>query len=193
MSHIRRLPAAFVLAVAFPAFGVGLTAAKVSYFSVEVTPRAPTAGELITVIVRLWNDRAHTIPADWAPPHEALDEMVGFVSDDQVIGVDLTRAEDGTYRGTATLPAGSWTMVPFPDSAGTSEPVPGYQAPIALTVTAASPSMLPLVVGAIGAAGAGVAVFLSRSRRRSDVTQEIRQPANARRLPPPGRRRPGPG
>jgi hypothetical protein len=156
---------------------MGLAAAKVSYFSVEVTPQAPRAGELITVVVRLWNDPAHTIPADWELPAEVMDDMVAFVSDDQRIGVDLTRAEDGTYRGSATLPAGAWTMVPFPEGARKSEPVPGYQAPIALTVSAASPSMLALVIGAIGAAAAVVAVLFGRHRRRSHRTQEIRQPA----------------
>jgi hypothetical protein len=176
MSLMRRLLAAFALAAAFLAFGVGLAAAKVPYFSVEVTPQAPTAGEVITVVVRLWNDPAHTIPADWALPAEVVDDMIAFVSEDQTIGVDL-RAEDGTYRGSATLPAGSWTMVPFPEGARMSEPVPGYQAPIPLTVSAASPSMLALVVGAMGAAIAGVAIFLGRRRRRANLTQEIRQPA----------------
>jgi len=178
MSLMRRLPAAFAIAAVFLAFGVGLAAAKVPYFSVEVTPQAPSAGEVITVVVRLWNDPAHTIPApaDWALPAEVVDEMVAFVSEDQTIGVDL-RAEDGTYRGSATLPAGSWTMVPFPEGARMSEPVPGYQAPIALTVSAASPSMMALVVGAMGAAIAGVAIFLGRRRRRANLTQEIRQPA----------------
>jgi hypothetical protein len=176
MSHIRRLPAAFVLAATFLAFGVGLAAAKVPYFSVELTPQTPSAGEVITVVVRLWNDPAHTIPADWALPAEVVDDMIAFVSEDQTIGVDL-RAEDGTYRGSATLPAGSWTMVPFPEGARMSEPVPGYQAPIPLTVSAASPSLLALVVGATAAAVAAVAVFLGRRRRRSHVMQEIRQPA----------------
>jgi hypothetical protein len=157
---------------------VGLAAAKVPYFSVEVTPQAPTAGEVITVVVRLWNDPAHTIPApaDWALPAEVVDDMIAFVSEDLTIGVDL-RAEDGTYRGSATLPAGSWTMVPFPEGARLHEPVPGYQAPIPLTVSAASPSMLALVVGTTAAAVAAVAVFLDRRRRRSHVMQEIRQPA----------------
>jgi hypothetical protein len=178
MSLMRRLPAALVIAAALLAFGVGLAAAKVSYFSVEVTPKAPSAGEPVTVVVRLWNDPAHTIPADWAPPEEVMDDMVAFLSEDQKIGVDLTRAEDRSYRGTATLPAGSWTMVPFPEGARMREPVPGFQTPIALTVTAASPSMLPLVVGAAAAAIAAVAVVFGRRRRRSHHRkQEIRQPA----------------
>jgi hypothetical protein len=172
---MRRLPAAFVIAAAFLAFGVGLAAAKVPYFSVEVTPQAPTAGEPVTVVVRLWNDPAHIIPAAWAPPQEVMDEMVAFLSEDQRIDVDLTRAEDRSYRGTATLPAGSWTMVPFPEGARMRKPVPGYQTPIALTVSAASPPMLPLVVGAAAAAIAAVAVVFGRRRRSHHRKQEIRQ------------------
>ncbi|HTE64860.1 MAG TPA: hypothetical protein VK736_01210 [Candidatus Binatia bacterium] len=174
---MRRLTAAFATAAACLAFGVGPAAAKVPYFSVELTPPAPSAGEPVTIVVRLWNDPAHTNPADWAPPEEVMDDMVSFRSEDAMVRVDLAQAEDGSYRGTVTLPAGSWTMVPFPDGVELGEPIPGFQAPIALTVTAASPSMLPLVVGATAAAIAAIAVFLGRRRRRSHRTRQIRQPA----------------
>jgi hypothetical protein len=175
---MRRLPAAFVIAAAFLAFGVGLAAAKVSYFSVEVTPQAPSAGEPVTVVVRLWNDPAHTIPADGAPPEEVLDEMVAFHSEDAEVRVDLWRKfEDGSYRGTVTLPAGSWIMVPFPDGVGPREPIPGFQTPIAVTVSAPSPWFTPLALAATIAGVGAIAAVLGRRRQRSPQAQEAPRPA----------------
>jgi hypothetical protein len=177
LSSIRRLPAAFALAMALLAVGAAPAAAKFPYFSVELTPPAPSAGEPVTVVVRLWNDPDHTIPADWAPPDEVMDDMLAFLREGEKVGVELTRAADGSYRGTVTLPAGALTMVPFPERAGRGEPIPGFQAPIALTVMAPSPSILPPVVVAGGAGIAALAVVVGRRRQRSPLAREIRQPA----------------
>lgn len=173
---MRRLPRALALVAALLAFGVGPAAAKVSYFSVDVTPPAPTAGEPITVVVRLWNDPSHTLPADWALPHEVMDEMVAFQSEDAEVRVDLALLEDGSYRGTVNLHAGSWTMVPFPDGVGLGEPIPGFQAPIAVTVSAPSPWFTPLALAATLTGVGALAVVFGR-RRRSPRADESRQPA----------------
>jgi hypothetical protein len=177
MSVLRRLSAAVALAAALLAFVVGPAAAKVSYFSIDVMPPAPTAGEPVTVVVRLWNDPAHTLPADWALPDEVMDEMVAFQSEDAEVRVALTQFEDGSYRGTVTLPAGSWTMVPFPDGVGLGEPIPGFQTPIAVTVSAPSPWFTPLALAATLAGAGAIAAVFGRRRQRSPRAQEARQPA----------------
>jgi hypothetical protein len=177
MSRMRRLASAFAFAAALLAFVGGPAAAKVSYFSIDVTPPAPMVGEPVTVVVRLWNDPAHTILADWALPHEVLDEMVAFQSEDAEVRVDQWQFEDGSYPGTVTLPAGSWIMVPFPDGVGPREPIPGYQTPIAVTVSAPSPWFTPLALAATIAGVGVIAAVLGRRRQRSPQAQEAPRPA----------------
>lgn len=177
MSRMRQLACACAIAAALAVFVGGPAAAKVSYFSIEVTPPAPTAGEPVTVVVRLWNDPAHTLPADWALPDEVLDEMVAFQSEDAEVRVDLWQFEDGSYRGTVTLPAGSWIMMPFPDGVGPREPIPGFQTPIAVTVSDASPRFTPLALAATLAGVGAIAAVFGRRRQRSPRAQEARQPA----------------
>jgi hypothetical protein len=145
------------------------------------------------VVVRLWNDPAHTLPADWALPGEVLDEMVAFQSEDAEVRVNQWQFEDGSYRGTVTLPAGSWTLVPFPDGAGAREPIPGFQAPIAVTVSApvahtvsapiattnsnAVPWFAPLAIGIALAGVAALAISFGRRRRSFQRPQEAQPPA----------------
>ncbi len=143
-------------------------AAKMPYFSIEVSPAAPVADEPIRIVVRTWVDVAHTSPAGFEAP--GVMEGILVIRDARMGGADVpeipeiavslrSQAPD-LYAGTVTLPAGDWRIVAFPDRAGwglASVPV-GYPDEIALTVRPAGPRPLgfpgPLVgVGAVLAAG----------------------------------------
>ncbi len=143
-------------------------AAKMPFFSIEVSPAAPVAGEPIRIVVRTWVDVAHTSPAGFEAPG-VMDGILAIrgarisgtdVPEIPEIAVPLRLQAPDLYAGTVTLPAGDWRIVAFPDRAGwgiASVPV-GYPDELALTVQPAGPRPVgfagPLVgVGAVLAAG----------------------------------------
>jgi hypothetical protein len=178
MSRIRRLGVATSLAAILIGVIAAPALAKIPYFSVTITPSSPSPGEPITVVVQLWDDPAHTIPASWAPPAEDMDRIFAFVSGDQQVAVDLTLGQDGSYRGSATLAAGSWTLVPFPDAGPLNDPMPGFQGPIAISVASSEISWLPLGTVASAAALAAlvvIAAIVGFARRRAAMIEEAPQ------------------
>lgn len=128
-------------------------AAKFPYFSVELDPEQPVAGEPVTVIVRLWADPAHTDPEHWYPPtYGVIEDILEFRSGDTRLPIRLARHDDGSYRATVQLAAGDWRLVAFPGSAeGLS--VPGYPGIMAFDVE-------PRAAALPGAAVAAVAIVL---------------------------------
>jgi hypothetical protein len=163
---------AAVLALIF----VAPVAAKVPYFSVELEPARPVAGEPITVTVRFWDDASHTKPATWSPDG-SVDHLLAFVPPDGLAGdqvpVPLEPAGSATMRGTVTLPnSGSWTLGVFPLGV---EPIPpGYPEPVVEVDVAAPSSPMPVAVASASAVvllAAGV-MLASRSQRFVSFRQD---------------------
>jgi hypothetical protein len=126
------------LAVAGPA-----SAKDTPFFTVDMSPQHPVAGEAVVVVVRTWQDVAHTV-LEGLEDSAALDQLLvirraGGRSPD--VPIPLQYAGPGEFHGTAFVPtAGDWTLVAFPDRTGWASPqVPaGYPDSLAFTVRAAS-------------------------------------------------------
>jgi hypothetical protein len=112
----------------------GAVAAKDPQFTLDVTPSHPIAGHPVSVVLRL---------SDYSPPITNATELVAFIPDggtrSQHVPVPLVRSADGSYRADVFLPAGVWTLLPFPKHP-LGEAVPGYPQPISMTVAPAPPS-----------------------------------------------------
>lgn len=175
----RMLSALLLGAVATLVLGAGIAAAKFSYFSVELDPVSPQPRQPVTVIVRLWDDEAHTQPATWWPPAEALEDLLEFRGDGGRVPVTLTSAGVAEYRAEVTLTEGEWRLIPFPGAGGAvpgSLPA-GYPSPLTITVASPADALAPL---GIAAALLALAVMATLAARRP-----IRWPVTARRSPAP--------
>jgi hypothetical protein len=132
-------PALFagLLAAAMALLPTAPVSAKIPYFSVELEPRGPVAGEPITVIVRFWDDAAHTQPATWGP-HGSVDDLLTFVRADgaasESVVVPLEPVGADAMRGTVTLPSGRWTLTAWEKAP--EAPPAGYPDPLAVEVSA---------------------------------------------------------
>lgn len=128
------LGAGLIFASAAPA------AAKMPYFSVELDPAQPAAGELITVTVRTWADAEHS--QQYGFTYEGpLTEVVEFQRRGEGTGVPalvpvpLRMVEADLFRGAVTLPVGEWRLWAFPHGRGAdSDYGPGYPSPIDVVV-----------------------------------------------------------
>ena len=167
-SRSSRLLRAASLAVIFGASVAIPAAAKMPYFSIEVSPAVPLADQPIRIVVRTWVDAAHTHPAGFEAPG-AMDGIL-VIRDARNVNADVPEIPDvavplrprapDLYTGTVTLPAGDWLIVAFPDRTGwgiASVPA-GYPDKIALAVQPPGPGPTgfprALVgVGAVIAAG----------------------------------------
>lgn len=165
----RRLLAALLLASATAfVLGAGIAAAKFNYFSVQLNPPSPRAGEPFTVTVRLWDDAEHTQPSTWWPAGP-LEDLIEFRGDAGIVPVALTPFAAGEYRTEVILPAGDWLLVPFPETDGVvpGDLPAGYPEPLSVTVT--SPiDLAPL--GIVAVASLSV-LALSQVRRRQQHTR----------------------
>lgn len=170
-------PAAAVLALVLAA----PAAAKMPYFSVEVDPARPNAGEPITVTVRFWDDAEHTQPATWGPQGR-IDDLLAFVPADgtsrEWVFVPLQSVDTTTMRGTVTLPSdGKWTLTPWP-RAPEQPAVPGYPAPLTVDVR---PTFDPAPAATLGVLGVGwsAAALVAFRRRRARHTLVATEPAKS--------------
>nr|MBA2632364.1 hypothetical protein [Chloroflexota bacterium] len=100
------LVAAFLLAV-------GAAAAKMPYFSVEVSPPDPVDGGVVTIVVRMWDDARHTQPATWGP-ESPIEGLLEFRGDAGNLPITLVRVDESSYAAEVTLPEGTWRLIPFP-------------------------------------------------------------------------------
>ena len=158
----------------------GPVSAKLTpYFTVQVSPPQPVAGEAIVVLVRTWVDVAHTVPAGFgtsaALNSAALDGLLVLRpagGDTPDVAIPLQYQALDEFRATVVVPtAGDWKLVAFPDRSGWGSPdvSPGYPDTIALTVrapnggvsTIAAIASLAAVIGIVS-----VAVVLARRARR---------------------------
>ena len=153
----------------------GPTSAKMTpYFTVEVNPSQPVAGEAIIVVVRTWADEAHTIQAGFGAAAE-LDGLLVLRpaqgnAADVAVYVHFQALDE--FRATVVVPsAGDWMLVAFPDRTGWASPdvPPGYPDTIALVVRAPGVQGTR-IVALVGLAAAfvivGVVVNLVRRARR---------------------------
>ena len=137
--------------------------AKLPQYSVEILPAAPVAGEPLTVVIRLWDDAAHTQPATWWR-EATLGGLLEFQDGAERVPVTLTRSDDATFHAEVKLAEGTWRLAIVLQYADISGP-----ADVALaTVTVAA---APDPTAPIGAAVIGVALVTAgliwRGRRRS--------------------------
>jgi hypothetical protein len=149
--------------------GIGVAAAKFPYFSVELDPASPRPDEPVTVIVRLWDDEAHTQPVTWWPANEPIEGLIEFRGEGGRVPVTLTQAGVAEYRAEVVLPEGDWTLFSFPLGGGALDAPPsGYPPPLAVTVAPATVS--PTVIGAVAIGLLGLAalvLFGMRTRHRA--------------------------
>jgi hypothetical protein len=137
---VKRLAVAIALAALLPLAAAANAAAKTPWFTVQVEPPAPIAGESFLVVVRTWEDPGHSIPARFGDV-AALDDLLVVRpprGDGPDVAVPLLPRGQDRFEASLTLPAGDWALVAFPDRAGWASPdVPlGYPDSIRLTVRA---------------------------------------------------------
>lgn len=182
-SRSVRLLRAMGLAALIALFVAGPVSAKMPYFTVDIAPAAPRAGEPISVVVRTWVDVQHTIPAGVT----AVDGMVGLLvirtagGGSPDIPVPLHLGAPDRFEGTVTLPAGDWTLVTFPDRTGwaTSEVPAGYPDRVAIPVRGPGPTVPEVVVFAVAIAALSLAVASVLRRRRSNRLSAPQRPSEA--------------
>src|SRR5688500_8129440 len=90
-------------AVAALLLAVGPAAAKIPYFSIEVSPTDPVDGDVVVVVLRMWDDAAHTQAATWGEELGVELRLLEFHGDAGVVPVTFQRFDDASYRGEATL------------------------------------------------------------------------------------------
>ena len=133
----RRYTRPVILGLAAALFvAVGPAAAKMPYFSVEVSPPDPVVGEAMVVVVRLWEDVDHTQPATW-PEEETIADLLEFRNDAETVPITLHRREDASYAAAVSLAAGTWRLFHFPHGRGAITDGSwgdGYPAPLTVTV-----------------------------------------------------------
>lgn len=109
----------------------GTTLAKVPWHSVEFLPAVPIAGEPLTVVVRFWDDGAHTQPSTWWPHPTEFQSAAGRVP------LTMRRTGDGTFHAEVTLGEGTWRLVTVLGYAEISGPA---DVELATVTVAAAPS-----------------------------------------------------
>jgi hypothetical protein len=158
----KSLLAATAISITLAALSPMASLAKFPPFSVEVEPGSPRAGQPVRIIVRTWEDAAHTQVADWGIPSPLEDLLTLYPASDAdaaaytgMGGLDVRLEETGIGEWTAELPAlevGSWILIPFPGRPTDEPPPMGYPGDIMITVT--SPSASTSTYLSIGGSGA---------------------------------------
>ena len=169
-SHRRRLSISTLIAVVGLLGAVTPALAKVPYFTMELEDGPPTPGESIGIVVRMYEDAAHTRPADWLG--ESVPDVIAVIPEGGGLGesipVPLERTEPAVYRGSVVIPsAGTWIVRPFPDASvwGEMGRMEGY--PEDLSVQVAEPGPPLAVVAGISVLVAGIVALLARLGIRS--------------------------
>jgi len=145
---------------------VGPVAAKMPFFSIELTPSDPRDGDVIVIVVRLWDDVEHTVPAMWwrHPTLEALIEAWGPTGR---VPITLMRLDDATFHAEVKLSKGTWRLVTFPGPGGAVGSVgDGYPGPMTLTVGPAAPDGAGVAIAAGGAVSVATIALLVRGSAR---------------------------
>lgn len=140
--------------VAALVLAVGPVAAKIPYFSVEVSPSAPVEGDVVLVTVLMWDDADHTQPATWSEP--AIEGLLEFRGDAGRVPITLHQRDNAAYHAEVTLTAGNWRLVAFPlGVARTAVSDEGYPTPVRVTVS----ERWDLSAGAVMAVAAALSIL----------------------------------
>jgi hypothetical protein len=113
------------------------------FFTVEISPEEPVAGEAFVVVVRTWDNVAHTVPArlDTAERLDGLLVLRSASGDSPDLAIALQYEAPDEFRAAVVVPtAGEWKLIAFPDRTGWASPElpPGYPDTVAITVRAAN-------------------------------------------------------
>ena len=150
---------------------VGPVAAKIPYFSIEVSPADPVDGDAVVIVVRMWDDPAHSLPATWSPG-PTIDGLLEVQGPGGRVPVTLVQVDDVTYRAEVTLAAGTWQIVPFPDlNGGAGAPHPRPTITVGVPVADAPSSAAPAIAagGAMGLVAVALLVGWPLRRRMKRV------------------------
>jgi hypothetical protein len=141
-------------------------AGKMPFLSIELTPSEPRDGDVIVIVVRMWDDAGHTTPATWWP-EPTIEGLIEARGPSGRVPFTLDRLDDATYRAEVTLSEGTWQLVTFPGGARGSMG-DGYPGPLTATVGPAAPDTAGVVIagGALGVATITLLVGRSVRRRR---------------------------
>ena len=166
----RRLSISSLIALVGVLGAVTPALAKVPYFTMELEGGPPAAGESIGIVVRMYEDAAHTKPADWLG--KSMPDLIAVIPEGgglgESIAVPLERTEPSVYRGSVVIPeAGTWIVRPFPDASvwGEMGRIDGYPDDMVVQVVEPGPP-LPVVAG-IALLVAGIVALLARLGIRS--------------------------
>lgn len=122
---VKRLVVAITIAVVMPLVMASSVSAKTPYFTVEIEPAVPVAGQPFLVIVRTWQDAHHAIPAGF----DAAEALSGILvarrpnGDSPDVAIPLVFRGPDRFEASVTLPPGDWTLVAFPNRADWASPV----------------------------------------------------------------------
>jgi hypothetical protein len=101
--------------IALLALSPGVASAKIPPFTVEASPNDPTAGDVVRLTVRFWDDPEHTDPARWVDFR-----LRGFLwahpagSMGETTSIDLRLVQPGVYRAEMTVGSpGRWILCPW--------------------------------------------------------------------------------
>jgi hypothetical protein len=163
---------------------VSASAKGTPFFTVEISPQEPVAGEPFVVVVRTWADVAHTVPAglDTAMHLEGLLVLRSPSGDSSDLAIALQYQAPDEFRAVVVVPtAVDWKLIAFPDRTGWPSPdVPrGYPDTIAVTVRAANAGVPTIAAAARLAALAGILGVLVMAARRARRAEPSDDPAGA--------------
>ena len=191
----RPLTVAIALATLWLVTMASSASAKTPYFTVEVEPAVPVAGEPFLVVVQTWDDADHSTAARFVAA-EALGGLLvarrraGSSAD---VPIPLVFRGPDRFEARVTLPEGDWMLIAFPDRTSWSSPEvpPGYPDSVRFAVrdptldrtrVAATSGIVAALVVAIAALWHGRRIGRSnlRGRVRGD---QAKAPAERRPTP----------
>ena len=176
---VKRLVLAITIAVALTLAMAAGVSAKMPYFSVEVEPAVPVSGQPFLVVVRTWQDADHAIPAGF----DAVEALTGLLvarrpnGDSPDVAIPLVLHGPDRFEASVTLPAGTWTLVAFPNRAGWASPVVpvGYPDTIPLSVRDPAPALTALDAALVVLVGVLVVIALVRRPRQTRGFSALRR------------------
>lgn len=180
---VQRLVLAITMAVAMPLAMAGIVSAKTPYFTVEIEPAVPVAGQPFLVIVRTWQDADHVIPAGF----DAVEALSGILvarrpdGDSPDVAIPLVLRGPDRFEARVTFPAGNWTLVAVPNRAGWANPVVpvGYPDTIPLRVREPAPALTGFAAALLVLGGVLVVIALVRRSRQTEGSSRLRRSHSA--------------
>ena len=128
--------------IAVLALSPAVASAKVPPFTLDAAPTDPSAGEVVRLTVRFWDDAEHTDPARW-PDMRRLDAFLWAHpagSIDEATPIDLRRLRPGVYLAELTMSSpGTWILCTWRARCAGGSSMAGYPNRIELEVASSAP------------------------------------------------------